>query len=180
MPSRPGRLKHPTHPVTASSLTNGIAEINYESAFEAFMKGAPMNGYGKRALIVEHDEAERDVLSLMLENERYNVHMASDERRALEEMKRRRFDVVVIAHDMPHVNGFRLVLIGRLVWPDTPMILLSKDDASLSEMVEQGGAYGSLRKPYEFCELLELMRNAIQLARGYRSRASNSFRRSAR
>jgi len=139
-----------------------------------------MNGYGKRALIVEHDEDERNVLSLMLENEGYNVHTASEEYLALEEMKRRRFDVVVAAHYMPHINGFRLVLIGRLVWPDTPLILLSENDMDLSEMAEQGGAYGSLCKPYDFGELLELMENAVQLAHGHRSQISKSFRRSVR
>ena len=38
-----------------------------------------MMGYGKRVLIVEHDEGERYVLSLLLENERYSVHMVSEE-----------------------------------------------------------------------------------------------------
>jgi len=121
-----------------------------------------MNGYGKRALIVEHDEGERYVLSLLLENEGYNVHMVSEEGLALEEMKRRRFDVVVAAHHMPHINGFRLVLFGRLVWPGTPIILLWGDNTSMSEIAEHEGGYGSLRKPYDSVELLELMGNAIQ------------------
>lgn len=134
-----------------------------------------MTGYGKRVLIVEHDEGERDVLSLMLENEGYNVHMVSEEGLALEELKRRRFDVVVTAHHMPHINGFRLVLVGRLVWPDTPMILLSGNDQNLSETAEQGGASGSLRKPYIFGELLSLMENAIQSTRRRRSHTSKSI-----
>ncbi|HEU5409081.1 MAG TPA: response regulator, partial [Nitrospira sp.] len=62
-----------------------------------------MTGYGKRVLIVEHDEGERNVLGLMLENEGYNVHMVSEEGPALEELKRRRFDVVVSAHHMPQI-----------------------------------------------------------------------------
>src|SRR6478735_2241521 len=134
-----------------------------------------MTGYGKRVLIVEYDEGERDVLSLMLENEGYNVHMVSEEGLALEEVKRRRFDVVVTAHHMPHINGFRLVLVGRLVWPDTPMILVSGNDSNLSEMAEQGGASGSLRKPYIFGELLGLMENVIQLTRRRRSQTSKSI-----
>lgn len=134
-----------------------------------------MTGYGTRVLIVEHDEGERDVLSLMLENEGYNVHMVSEEGLALEELKRRRFDVVVTAHHMPHINGFRLALLGRLLWPDTPMILLSGNDQSLSETAEQGGASGSLRKPYIFGELLDLMENAIQLTRKRRSQTSKSI-----
>jgi len=133
-----------------------------------------MIGYGKRVLIVAHDEGERNVLGLMLENEGYNVHMASEEGLALEELKRRRFDVVVSAHHMPHINGFRLALLGRLVWPDTPMILLSGNETSMSETVEQGAAYCSLRKPYVFSELLELMETAIQLTRRHRSQISRS------
>lgn len=121
-----------------------------------------MNGYGRRALIVEPNEDEQLMLSLIVRNAGYSVHMASDEHHALEEMKRRRFDVVVAAHHMPHINGFRLVLIGRLVWPGTPIILLWEDDTSLSEIAEHEEGYGSLRKPYDSVELLELMGSAIQ------------------
>ncbi len=135
-----------------------------------------MTGYGKRVLIVEHDEGERNVLGLMLENEGYNVHVVSEEGPALEELKRRRFDVVVSAHHMPQVNGFRLILMGRLVWPDTPIILLLGNETSLSETVEQGGgAYGYLRKPYVFGELLDLMENAIKLSRKHRLQTSKSI-----
>jgi DNA-binding NtrC family response regulator len=101
--------------------------------------------------------------------------MVSEEGLALEELKRRRFDVVVTAHHMPHINGFRLVLVGRLVWPDTPMILLSGNDSNLSETAEQGGASGSLRKPYIFSELVGLMENVIQLTRRRRSHTSKSI-----
>ena len=68
-----------------------------------------MNGHEKRVLIVEDDEDERIMLSLMLENVGCKVHMASDEHHALEEMKRRWFDVMVATHHIPYINGFRLV-----------------------------------------------------------------------
>lgn len=121
-----------------------------------------MNGYGKRVLIVGHDEDKQLMLSLMVGNAGYTVHMASDEHHALEEMKRRRLDVVVATHHMPHINGVRLVLFGRLLWPKTPIILLWEGDTSLPEIAEHEGGYGSLRSPYNSVELLELMGNAIQ------------------
>jgi len=121
-----------------------------------------MNGYGKRVLIVEHDEDKQLMLSLLVGNAGYSVHMASDEHHALEEMKRRRFDVVVATHHMPHINGFRLVLFGRLVWPRTPIIILWEGDTNLSEIADREGGYGSLRSPCNSVELLELMGNAIQ------------------
>lgn len=134
-----------------------------------------MTGYGRRVLVAEYDEDERNILSLMLENEGYTVHAVSEESLALEEMKRRRFDAVISAHHIPHINGSRLALVGRLVWPGTPMIILSRDDTSLSEAIEQRRAYGCLRKPYHFRELLELMENAIQATRGYRPQRSKSI-----
>lgn len=134
-----------------------------------------MMGYGKRVLIVEHDEGERYVLSLLLENEGYNVHIVSEEGRALDEMKRRRFDVVISAHHLPQINGFRLGLLMRLLWPDTPMILLSGDDTSFAETAEQGESYAHLHKPYDFGELLELLKDATQVIREHRSQTSQSI-----
>lgn len=134
-----------------------------------------MTGYGKRVLIVEHDEGERSVMGLMLENEGYNVQIVSEEGLALEELKHRRFDVVVSAHHMPQINGFRLILMGRLVWPDTPMIVLLENDTSSSETVERGGAYSYLRKPYIFGELLDLIENAIKVNRKHRLQTSKSI-----
>ena len=128
-----------------------------------------MDGYGKRVLIAEDDEDARNLLIMVLEKSGYGVYAVLDGRQALEEMKKRRFDVVVTDHHMPKMNGFQLVLLGRLVWPDTPMILLSGDDTSLAEMAEQGGAYGCLRKPYDAGELLGLMRDAILAAQQHQS-----------
>lgn len=134
-----------------------------------------MIGCGKNVLIVEHDDHQRHVLSLMLENEGYRVHQMSEECPALEEMKRRRFDVVISAHHTPQINGSRLILLVRLVWPGLPTILLLDDDTNLSEMIEQGRAYGILRKPYVFRELLELMKTAIRSTSQHRSRTSKSL-----
>ena len=74
-----------------------------------------MDGCGKRVLVADDDEDERILLSMVLENAGYSVHMASDGRRTMEEMKRRRFDVVLTDHHLPKINGFQLVLLGRLI-----------------------------------------------------------------
>ena len=121
-----------------------------------------MDGYGKRVLVADDDQDECNLLSIVLENAGYRVHMASDGREAVEDMQRRRFDVVLADHYLPKINGFQFLLLGRLIWPDTPMILLSRDDASLSEIAQHRGAYGSLRKPYDSGKLLELVAHAIQ------------------
>jgi CheY-like chemotaxis protein len=92
----------------------------------------------------------------------------------LEEIRKRRFDVVVADHHMPRMSGYELVLLGRLVRPDIPMILLSGEDTSVAEKAKQGGAYGYLRKPYDASELLGLMRHAILAAQEHQSHAPMS------
>jgi len=128
-----------------------------------------MEGYGKRVLIAQDDEDARNLLSMVLGKEGYSVHTAPDGQHALEKMKKRRFDVVIADHHRPKMNGVHLVLLGRLVWPDTPIILLtmmlpSADNSSLTELSERERPYGCLRKPYDLTELLGLMRNAILTA----------------
>ena len=71
-----------------------------------------MEGYGKRVLIAEHDEDARNLLSMVLGKEGYSVHTARDGQHALEEMKKRRFDVVIADHHLPKMNGLQLVLVG--------------------------------------------------------------------
>jgi two-component system, chemotaxis family, chemotaxis protein CheY len=133
-----------------------------------------MDGYGKRVLIAEDDEDARNLLILMLEKAGYSVYVALNGRQALEEIRKRRFDVVVADHLMPRMNGYELVLLGRLVRPDIPMILLLGEDTSVAEKAKQGGAYGYLCKPYDASELLGLMRHATLAAQEHRSHAPMS------
>lgn len=133
-----------------------------------------MVGFGRRLLLVEHDDNERTVLGRMLENEGYVVHQVSEECLALEEMKRRRFDLVISAHHMPHINGIRLTLLVRLVWPGMPTILLLDDRANVSHLADHARATGTLCKPYTFGELLEIVGNVIRSTRAHRPRTSTS------
>jgi two-component system chemotaxis response regulator CheY len=128
-----------------------------------------MEGYGKRVLIAQDDEDARNLLSMVLGKEGYSVHTAPDGQHALEEMKKRRFDVVIADHHLPKMNGLQLVLVGGLVWPYTPIILLtmmlpSVDNSHLTELSGRERPYGCLRKPYDVTELLGVMRNAILTA----------------
>ncbi|MFO0698162.1 MAG: response regulator [Nitrospira sp.] len=130
-----------------------------------------MNGYGKRVLLVEGDKDQRGLLSSVLESSGYSVQVVGTGRDALVEMKRRQFDALVT---LPYIDGFQLVLLGRLVWPETPMILLLNDDTNLFQMAEQKGAFGCLHKPYDASKLLQLLGAAIESAGGQRSHTLES------
>lgn len=119
-----------------------------------------MDGYGKRVLVAEDDDHVRDLLALLLEGTGYNVHTASDGLEALDELKRRRFDVVVTDYHMPRLDGLRLLALSRVVCPDTPVVIISADQSGMAELATQQGAYAWLRKPYDNAVLLEIVNTA--------------------
>ena len=70
----------------------------------------------------------------------YNVHTASDGFGGSEQMKKRRYDAVLVDYHMPRLNGLQFIGMCRMMWPETPIILMS----DLAE-----GIFGRIAKPFE-------------------------------
>jgi two-component system chemotaxis response regulator CheY len=121
-----------------------------------------MDGYGKRVLVVEDDDAGRNLLSVLLVHAGYNVHAASDGQEALREMKRRRFDVVITDYRMPRLDGMEFLSLSRIEWPDTPVVMVSGENPDMLEAAVRQGAYAWLHKPYEPAILIETVRDAAR------------------
>lgn len=119
-----------------------------------------MDGYGKRVLVVEDDADSRQVLALALVQAGYSVHEACDGLEAMNEMKRRRFDVVVTDYHMPRLNGFELLMLIRVVWPDLPVVIVSGSQGDMADVAVQHGAFAWIRKPYEQELLLNVVNEA--------------------
>jgi|SRR5579884_3430721 CheY-like chemotaxis protein len=132
-----------------------------------------MDGYGKRILIVDDDESSRHMLSLLLANKGYNIHIANDGLEALSEMKKRRFDAVITDYHLSRLNGLELLALCRVVWPETPIIMVSSDPSALGPQAVERGAVAWVRKPYDSRALLDLLTSAVGAAgsgRGWKSR----------
>jgi len=123
-----------------------------------------MDGYGKRVLVVDDDEEARQFLTGLLEDANYNVHLAADGLEALHEMKKRHFDAVLTDYHMPRMNGMELLVLSQVVWPNTPIILLSGDSEDLADHAVERGAFSWVRKPYETHLMLSVLRSAMQLS----------------
>lgn len=121
-----------------------------------------LDGYGKRILVVDDNESVRNILVLLFDQAGYNVLAAKDGESALEEMRRRHFDLVVTDYHMPRLDGITFLLRSRRMWPQTPVILTSADPADMSEIAVRNGAYAWVRKPYEVPLLLEMVREAVR------------------
>lgn len=121
-----------------------------------------MDGYGKRVLVVEDDDNARQILSLLLLQARYNVHEVRDGVEALNELKKRRYDIVVTDYSLPRLNGLDLLLLSRVVRPGTPLVIVSGHQTGLAEIALQRGAYAWIRKPYDCDQLLQTIDSATR------------------
>ena len=122
-----------------------------------------MDGYGKRVLIIDDNEDIRHLTGIALMNREYNVYTASDGFEGAEEMKKRRYDVVLVDYHMPRRNGLQFIEMCRVLWPDTPIILMSAE-AWLTDhshpLPPLRGTFGCIAKPFDLKHLIELVHQA--------------------
>ena len=78
-----------------------------------------------RLLVVDDDEAIREIMSAMLTEQGYEIVTAEDGRRALELLPQFRPHLVVTDLKMPRMAGDELVRIVREKFPQLPVIVVS-------------------------------------------------------
>jgi DNA-binding NtrC family response regulator len=118
------------------------------------------NSTKRTVLIVDDEEIIRDFLSEVLED--YSVTLACDGDEAIEQLKVRRFDLVITDLRMPHVPGEEVVRFARQTYPDAKVVVISgySSLATVSQSVHNG-ACAFLSKPFSIKELLQTVENAI-------------------
>lgn len=119
-----------------------------------------MEGYGKRILIINDNEDIQYITSGALMNREYNVFTASDGFEGSELMKKRWYDVVLVDYHMPRLNGLQFIEMCRVMWPETPIILMSADVRWISRLDSVMGTFGCIGKPFDLAKLIELVNQA--------------------
>ncbi|HEY7532301.1 MAG TPA: response regulator [Nitrospiraceae bacterium] len=121
-----------------------------------------MDGYGKRVLIVEDDDDVRLIISIILTEAGYNVYEARDGVKAIDALKKRRYDAVLTDYHMPNMDGLELLDLVHAMWPRLPVIIASSDilftGSSRSDLLAP--AYAVLPKPFDSSHLLETVHRA--------------------
>ena len=112
-----------------------------------------------RVLVIEDEEKMADVLKRGLEEESFEVDVASDGDRGLEMAKTAQHDFIILDIGLPGIDGFEVAREVRNAGIKTPLLMLTARDTT--EMKVHGldsGADDYLTKPFAFAELLARLR----------------------
>jgi DNA-binding response OmpR family regulator len=118
----------------------------------------------KRVLIVEDDAVHRRLVSSSLAG--YELDYASDGDMASAQLKKEKYDVVILNLDIPHVanekwsneEGF-LVLNDRQQWKGTPEVVVTAGALTdrYAQRLREQGIIHILEKPYSLRELRQMV-----------------------
>ncbi|HVV88402.1 MAG TPA: EAL domain-containing protein, partial [Kofleriaceae bacterium] len=135
-------------------------------AVEADTAGAARGaGVRKRALVVDDDDVLRRTVARVLDGEGFDCVEAPGGDRAMEEVERQRFDVVVSDVNMPGGGGLELLRAIRRVDLDVPVVLITgAPTVEAAAAAVQFGAFRYLSKPFD---LDLLVRTAHEAARAH-------------
>lgn len=114
-------------------------------------------------LVVDDEEAIREVVSTMLESKGYRCTVAHNGRAAQEQIKRDAPDLVLSDMIMPEMDGIKLLEWMRQYNPDVPVIMVTAiHDISTALEAIRRGAYDYILKPFEKDQLFLGVGRALQ------------------
>ncbi len=119
-----------------------------------------------RILVIDDEIAIREVIKEILEEEGYEVALASDGRLAMKQLRRYDDDTALILCDvkMPRMDGWEVLKKVREHYPDIPVIMISGHATSAEDAMQavRLGAYDYLTKPLDHNKLILAVRNALE------------------
>ena len=114
-------------------------------------------------LIVDDDEAVRELLKLQLVGEGYDVQLAADAIVGGRALMQSPPDLMLVDVAMPYLDGLDFVaaLKADTTVPDVPVVFITGH----ADVVSRAQALGApcLKKPFSGAQLLEVVRRELQL-----------------
>jgi DNA-binding NtrC family response regulator len=116
-----------------------------------------------KILIADDDETLCYLLKEELVNEGHNVDTVYDGKDAIENFKKKSYDVLLLDLEMREVHGEKVLLYVKENHPSTQVIVLTAktDVRTAIECIKQG-AYDFITKPYEFGQLCLTIDRALE------------------
>jgi len=117
-----------------------------------------------RILVVDDEEAIREIVCSMLTAAHYKCGQASSGLNALALLESgEEFSLMLSDLMMPDLNGIQLLERAKEKYPDTPVVMVTAvHDISQALQAIRNGAYDYLLKPFEREQLLATVRRALE------------------
>jgi CheY-like chemotaxis protein len=114
-----------------------------------------------RVLVLDDDASIQRLVSTLLKRDGYRVTVVNSGRAAIEELKKKPFDVMLLDIMMPHEGGMTVMkhLKEHASGELKRVILLTATPAAVLKTVEKD-VFAIVRKPFVAEELLETVRRA--------------------
>lgn len=119
-------------------------------------------------LVVDDETAIRTALKAAFRRENSNVTEAADGREALELLRQRRFDLVILDVMMEEVGGYQVLQTMRAKGDLTPVMMLSGKSDEMDQVLGLGyGADSYLTKPFHISVLIQTAKALLRRSRVY-------------
>ena len=114
-------------------------------------------------LVVEDEQAIRDALKMVLEEEGYQTQTAANGKEAMDLINKNDFDIVITDLKMPEMDGMSLTRQIQQICPQTSVIIITAH-GSLESAIEalRIGAYDYILKPFDFDDVLYKIKRLIK------------------
>lgn len=117
----------------------------------------------EKILVVDDEEAIREVVSTLLEAKGYRCTPCDNGRAGLEAFGKDTYDLVMSDIVMPEMDGMKLLTELRRRDPDVPVIMVTAmHDISIALEAIRAGAYDYILKPFEKDQLYLSVRRALE------------------
>ena len=121
---------------------------------------------GSRILIVDDNQEIREVVTVLLENEGYEVECAFDGAAAVELAREGKLDLIILDLMMPEVDGLEACMRIR-EFSNVPIIMLTAKSEDADKLMGfECGADDYLTKPFNILELKARVRALLRRAAG--------------
>ena len=130
----------------------------------------------KRILLVDDKALLRDALIEYLDSEEYEIIEAEDGEKAISLFKENVFDVVILDHNLPGIDGYKALKLMKQAKPDIPVIGLTGElTIEIREKYLSMGAYDIHAKSAIYEKLIPTLNAALKGKQHTTSNAKPDF-----
>jgi CheY-like chemotaxis protein len=148
-----------SHPGQGTRVTLLLPAV--EATVQEPMTTRPAPRENAVVLLVEDEEAVRELLTSALERAGFEVHAATSGEEALELERQRRFDLLVTDVVLPKITGPQLAREIRHRSPETRVLFMSGYAGDSLDAAESGGPRTFIQKPFSSRALVDRVRELL-------------------